>query len=266
MRWPAILLLFCIGVAASFAVVVNLIPGGIRGAPTARAIDYDRIEHDERFDDPSILSNALTSGWGKQEAWGVWMGGREAAIVLETSARARADIQMILEGRGPPAGRPARLLQVLVNDSPVGEIELQPGRGEIARRLVVAQAVFDRRWPPTITVRLDDARPEGFGIRRVSLRDASQIRIARGFVDGCESGKVYGWATADDIAVPVIVTANGERLTGRMNVIERPDLAQLRLPRDAGFELVFPKPLPNGTEVHVSFPGGRPLDQSPCRI
>lgn len=266
-RWIGIALLSIAGFAASFVAVLYLAPGG-RGpsAPVERSVEYGSIEHNERFDDPSIMSGALTFGWGKQEPWGVWMAGREATITVETDARARDDVQLVLEGRGPGPGRPSRILTVSVNDTPVGEADLDPNRSDIARRMAIPRDVFNRRWPPAITLRVDTDEPQAFGVRRIDLRDSGRIRLTRGFVDGCEQGRVFGWATADDLSVPVIVSANGQRLAGRMKVVERPDLAQLRLPRDAGFELIFAAPLPKGTEVSVTFPGGRPLDHSPCRV
>jgi hypothetical protein len=267
MRLSLIVLLSALCFAASFAAVLYLGPLAPPVRPTVvRNIEFGSIDAAERFDDPTVMSAALTDGWGKQEPWGVWMAGREATIAPETTVRARDDIQLILEGRGPAPGRRPRRLQVLVNDSSVGEFDLAASRGDVAQRLVVDKDVFNRRWPPAIRLRLDGDEPEGFGVRRISMRDASQIRLTRGFVDGCEEGRVYGWASADNLPVPVIISANGERLTGRLKSIERPDLARLSISSSAGFELEFAKPLPKGTEVHVVFPGGRPLDQSPCRI
>lgn len=266
MRWLFVGLCLLLAFGASFATVFFLNGNAIVPASNVPLPALGSIDHMERFDDPSILSAAMTAGWGKQEPWGVWMSARQATVTLEPEARAREDVNLVFEGRGPEPGRAARLLRVLVNGTFVGEVELAAQRGDIARRLLVPHDALNRRWPPQITFELDQADARGFGLRRVVLSDAARFRQARGFVDACDQSKVVGWAMADDLATPVIVVANGERLAGRLRTIDRPDLAAERLPRDAGFELTFSKPLPKGTEVHVTLPGGRTLEHSPCRI
>lgn len=266
MRRLLLVLTLLMAFAVSFAAVFFL--GGDSTTPSRNVPlpAQGSIDLMERFDDPSILSAAMTAGWGKQEPWGVWISGRQATVTLEPEARAREDVNLVFEGRGPEPGRAARLLRVLVNGTFVGEVELAAQRGDIARRLLIPQDALNRRWPPQITFELDQVDARGFGLRRVVLSDAARFRQARGFVDGCDQAKVFGWAMADDLATPVIIVANGERLAGRLRIVDRADLAAERLPRDAGFELTFSKPLPKGTDVHVTLPGGRTLEHSPCRI
>src|SRR5262249_6990057 len=157
MRWLLLGLGLLTAFGASFAAVLFL---GSDVNPLARSVPLPplgSIDHMERFDDPSILSSAMTAGWGKQEPWGVWMSARQATLTLEPEVRASEDVQLVFEGRGPEPGRAARLLRILVNNTFVGEIELAAQRADIARRLLVPQDALNRRWPPQIAFELDQA-------------------------------------------------------------------------------------------------------------
>jgi hypothetical protein len=87
----------------------------------------------------------------------------------------------------------------------------------------------------------------------------------RGYLDHCDRDKLVGWAVAEDSAVSVAASVDGQPLQGALINVERSDLASHGLPTDAGFELKLGQPIAPGSTVEVRFANGQRLIGSPCR-
>ena len=107
--------------------------------------------------------------------------------------------------------------------------------------------------------------PTVFGVEALSLRDARHLTDFKGFLDRCNQGKLVGWAVAENTAVSVTASVNGEPIKAVLSSLERPDLASHGLPDDAGFVLTPAQPIAPGSKVEVRFANGRPLMGSPCQ-
>jgi SAM-dependent methyltransferase len=73
---------------------------------------------------------------------------------------------------------------------------------------------------------------------------------------------VRGWAAAGSRALDVTVCLRGIRFSAPP-CEDRPDLVPLGLPLRSGFKFVFPDPLSDGESVHVQFPNGKEIQNSP---
>lgn len=88
------------------------------------------------------------------------------------------------------------------------------------------------------------------------------LRRFRGSLDEGNSKFVRGWAASGRRPLDVTISFRGTRVSVAPSE-ERPDLVQLGLPLRSGFMFVFPEPLKDGDQVEVSFPNGKPLQNSP---
>jgi hypothetical protein len=88
------------------------------------------------------------------------------------------------------------------------------------------------------------------------------LRRFRGSLDEGNRQFVRGWAASGRRPLYVTVAVRGTRFSVTPNE-ERPDLAPLGLPLRSGFMFIFPEPLSHGDSVHVYFPNGKEIQNSP---
>ena len=138
----------------------------------------------------------------------------------------------------------------------------------LQHRFIIPQAVFNRNTPAIIE--LEESREDAdvvLGLRSFTVREPPLLRAYQGTLDGCEGRKLWGWAIANDLPVPVVASIDGKPVEATFVNVLRPDLEAHALPNSAGFEITLANPVPDGSEVSVSFYGsdGHTLQNSPCR-
>jgi hypothetical protein len=179
----------------------------------------------------------------------------------------RGDVELLLEGRTQPVdGIDPPSVVVRFNDAELGRWRLPAQARDVRRRFIVPEAVFNKSLEARLTFEVSTGATEQtvFGLQGLTLRDARLLTNFKGFVDSCSKESVVGWAIAEDTAVSITASVNGEPVKAVLSSVERPDLASHGLPIDAGFELRPEKPLAAGSKVEVRFANGRPLIGSPC--
>jgi len=265
-----IVLIIASGILGGFAFgLLNSSPDEVQ--PPMVPVEVSRhfnSESERHSNSYGSVSSAMETGWGTPEPWGTWMIGKTASILMGFDGPAEGDVELMIEARVQPAkGDEPSTLILRFNDAELGRWVLPAEARKLRRRFIVPQAVFNRGT----TAHLTFENPRGasqipiFGLQAMSLRDAKWLKNFRGFVDTCSGEKLEGWAVAEDSAVSVTATANGEPLKAVLSTVERPDLASHGLPVDAGFELTPAAPIAPGTKVEVRFADGRPLTGSPCQ-
>lgn len=249
------------GLAGGFAFGLLYTPVESEGPATVP------VDMSVRLNSYGSVSSMMESGWERPQPWGTWMTGNKASIILGFDGAARGDVELLLEARTQPiqGAKPATLI-VRFNGAELGRWRLPAQARKLRRRFIVPGPVFNRSTEGQLAFEIpsDTSSATVFGVQALSLRDARLLHDFKGFVDACAPDKLVGWAVAEDSAVSVIASANGEPLKAVLTNVERPDLAPHGLPTDAGFVLTPEKPIASGTTVEVRFANGRPLVGSPC--
>lgn len=221
------------------------------------------IQIDLRFNLADIQRRSIGPGWGEPERPGLWQNAPEAVVIIEAGA-AGGDVLLMIEGRGRGSADEAPAdIAVLVNGQNVGRWEWDGSDAPRFARFAVPKDAANRERPMRIAFR---AQRPILGLRRIGLRDLRPLAAFKGHLDLCEGQRVAGWAHADLLPAPVVVRLNGEPQDVRTRSASRPDLPAHGIPAEAGFDLVLPSAIKSGDEVEVTFPNGRRLVNSPCRL
>jgi putative transposase len=232
-------------------------------APEQKPVPVDMTV---RFNTYRSYASTMEQGWKKPEAWGTWMAGSSAAVMLGFDGPSRGDVELLVQARAPQSAKPATVV-VRFNDAELSRWQLPAQARDLRRRFIVPAAVFNRSSAAQLSFELTDTAEgsEVFGLQSVELRDAVRLSKFRGYLDHCDRDKLVGWAVAEDSAVSVAATVDGQPLQGTLLNVERGDLASHSLPTDAGFELKPSQPITPGATVEVRFANGQRLIGSPCR-
>jgi putative transposase len=250
------------GLVAGFAVGLESTPLDESGPPTAP------VDTSIRLNSYGSVSTLLKGGWDRPQPWGTWMSGNSASILLGFDALARGDVDLLLEARTQPLqGIEPPTVIVRFNDAELGRWQLPAQARRLRRRFIIPAAVFNRRTDAQLSFEIaaTSPTPTVFGVEGLSLRDARHLTDFKGFLDHCSQGKLVGWAIAENTAVSVTASVNGQPIKAVLTSMERPDLASKGLPDDAGFVLTPAQPIAAGSRVEVRFANGRPLIGSPCQ-
>jgi hypothetical protein len=219
-----------------------------------------------------LKPDTLLNGWHTPENWGTRIRQAKATFRLPNSEPAGEDIELILDARIKVKSRAdpkkhARLL-VRCNGVDIGSWPISTTSPQLQQRFIIPQSVFNRNTPAIIELEESQAGAEvAVGLRAFELRVPPLLRPFRGSLDGCDGRKVWGWAVANGLPVPVIASVDGEPVEAAFVNVLRPDLEANAFPNSAGFELTLANPVPAGSVISVSFYGseGQSLTNSPCR-
>ena len=221
-----------------------------------------------RLGSQSVVSSAMDNGWKRPEAWGTWMKGRAASILLGFDGPASGDVELLLEARTrSKKGKRPKTLSVRFNNTEIGQWRLPRKTRKLRRRYIIPRSVFNRSTVGRLTFERISGKPSSvrFGLEAVALRDARRLLNFKGHVDVCATKRILGWAVGADSPINVTATVNGEPLRATFINVERSDLASHGLPVAAGFKLLPDKPILGGSTIDVRFANGRPLHGSPCQ-
>lgn len=225
------------------------------------------VDKTVRFGSDSFVSGTMDRGWKSPKSWGAWMKGNSASILLGFDGPSSDDVELLLEARTRPAkGKSPQTLSVRFNDTEIAHWRLPREARQLRRRYIIPKPIFNRSTVGHLTFKSISGRPlsSQFGLEAVTLRDARRLFNFKGFVDHCTTERIVGWAVAEDTAVNVKATVNGEPLKATFTNVERPDLKSHGLTVAAGFKLIPRKPISAGSKIDVLFANGRPLNGSPC--
>ena len=220
------------------------------------------------FGSRHFVSGIMDRGWKTPNAWGAWMKGNSASILLGFDGPAADDVEMLIEARTRSTrGKIPPTFSVRFNDSEIGQWRMPREARQLRRRYIIPKPIFNRSTVGHLTFKNMSDKPSSyqFGLKAVTLRDAQRLFNFKGFVDHCRTDRIVGWAVAEDSAVNVTATVNGEPLKATFINVERPDLKSHGLPVAAGFDLLPRKPISAGSKIDVLFANGRPLIGSPCQ-
>jgi hypothetical protein len=196
------------------------------------------------------------------------MAGRSASVLLGFDGPSRGDVELLVEARARASQSPEPATVIVrFNEAELSRWRLPAQARDVRRRFIVPAAVFNRSTAAQLSFELAGNAKDAdvFGLQGVTLRDAVHLSKFRGYLDRCELDKLVGWAVAEDSAVSVAASIDGQPLPGRLVNVERGDLASHGLPTDAGFELKPGQPIAPGSTVEVRFANGQRLIGSPCR-
>jgi hypothetical protein len=195
------------------------------------------------------------------------MAEKTASLMLAFDGPARGDVELLLEARARAAkdAEPSTLI-VRFNDAELGRWRLPTEARDLRRRFIVPEDVFNRSTAARLSFEHSGDAPSSdvFGLQSVAVRDARHLSKFRGYLDHCDRQRLVGWAVAEDTAVSVAASANGDPMKAVLSNVERADLATHGLPVDAGFELRPIEPIAAGTTIEVRFANGQRLIGSPC--
>lgn len=226
------------------------------------------VDKKVRFDSSSAVSGTMDDGWSSLEAWGTWMKQHAASILLGFDGPAEGDVELLIDARTRPTdGTTPAILSVQFNDVEIARWWLSRETRSLRRRYIIPKAIFNRSSVGRLTFILmgETLSSTQFGLEAVELRDARRLTAFNGHVDRCTTNDIAGWAVAEDSAVNVAATINGEPLKAIFVNVERPDLEAHGLPVAAGFKLMPPRPISPGSTINVLFANGRSLKGSPCQ-
>ena len=221
-----------------------------------------------RLGSQSVVSSAMDNGWKRPEAWGTWMKGRRASILLGFDGPASDDVELLLEARTrSKKGKSPQTLSVRFNGTEIGQWRLPRKTRKLRRRYIIPRSVFNRSTVGQLTFETKSGKPSSgqFGLEAVALRDVRRLFDFKGHVDVCHAKHIVGWAVRADSPINVTATVNGKPLQATFVNIDRPDLGRHGLPVAAGFKLIPHKPIAVGSTIDVQFANGRSLIGSPCQ-
>lgn len=241
---------------ASFAGVLTL--------TTPRSQDLGNISL--RFDSPEFRSPALQSGWGNQKPWGIEMRDTTALIALPIERAFSTDWQLTLIARGKAGSAPAKNIGVYVNGASVGSLELSPNGADTAQRFAVRSEILRKQSPVSIELRHDQPAASTMALRSITLLEASQLGNKTGQVEVCQQDRIAGYAAADGVQIVPDMRIGGKIVPATARTMQRSDLREIGPYTNYGFELRASQPLASKTKVHVTFPDGTELRNSPCAI
>ena len=252
-------------------VIGGLVAGfafGLESTPLDEGPATVPVDTSIRLTSYASVSSLLDAGWDRPQPWGTWMTGNNASILLGFDGPARGDVDLLLEARTQPVeGIEPPTIIVRFNDAELGRWHLPAQARRLRRRFIIPEAVFNRSTDAHLSFEIpaNSPTPTVFGVEALSLRDARHLTDFKGFLDRCNQGKLVGWAVAENTAVSVTASVNGQPIKAVLSSLERPDLASQGLPGDAGFVLTPAQPIAPGSKVEVRFANGRPLMGSPCQ-
>lgn len=217
-----------------------------------------------RFDSPEYRSPALQSGWGNQRPWGVEMRDTTALIALPIERAFSTDWQLTLIARGRTGSTPSKNIDVYVNGVRVGAFELSPNGADTAQRFSVRSEVLNRQSPVSIKLQHDHASTLTMTLRSILMLEASQLGNKTGQVEVCKQDRIAGYAAAEGVQIVPELRIGGKIVPSTAKTLQRSDLREIGPYTNYGFELRSSEPLAAKTKVHITFPDGTELRNSPC--
>ena len=166
-----------------------------------------------RFNTYRSYASTMEQGWKKPEAWGTWMAGSSASVLLGFDGPSRGDVELLVQARAPQSAEPATVI-VRFNDAELSRWQLPAQARDLRRRFIVPAAVFNRSTAAQLSFELagNAQGSDVFGLQSVELRDAVRLSKFRGYLDHCDRDKLTGWAVAEDSAVSVAASVDGQPL------------------------------------------------------
>jgi hypothetical protein len=225
--------------------------------------DFGPVHQSVRFDGRDVPA-LMDKGWGKQTANGIPMISKRASVLLGAEA-AKGDVELIVEGH-VPAQTSGRTLVVNVNDRIIGRWMLISSGDTVKRAFRIPRDIFNRTPELRVDFESTGGKRLNWSLVAIEVQDMHRRPDAVGHVDVCSADRITGWATVGPIPSVVVVRVDGVEAAGSLVNVDRSDLVDHGYPRDAGYELVLDKKPAPGSTIDVSFPDGRPLIGSPCRI
>jgi len=218
-----------------------------------------------RFDNRQDRSR-LESGWGRTQGWGTPLAQSRASVMVGFDGKARGDVELLIEAKTQGGDKQPLPLTILFNGTELGRWRVGDSTSYLRRRFVIPKEVVNQDTVGHLSFAAPgDHKTPVFGLVALELRDLRPRPGRRGFVDGCSSTRIAGWAVADKVGSTVSAKVNGRPLPHIFTSEVREDLAENGLPEDSGFVLTPKSPIPAGTTIEVEFFDGRPLANSPCR-
>lgn len=230
-------------------------------------IKAQRLDYEVLFDRERATPGIAAQGWGKANRAGLPLSQSSGTVSVPFNHSPSGDIYMMVKWRAKAAaGQTSVSVRLHVNNVDIGEWTVEPKEDDTSRLFLIPEAALKASVDYAVNIRVDVPSGAKFVLQSVSFRNSQEVEPYKGSVDHCAPGQISGWASGDNIAVPVKFVLNGQSVEGKLLVQLRPDLKRASAPVDSGFTFVPSQPLPAGSQIHISFANGRKVPGSPCAI